>query len=195
MDDEWWREGFRAAIENGFDPPQVGEVFESLKARINLVSVVSPDLGIPGLGQSGMKEFLSTTFSGEESQSEFQSTDLAALLESFIGETRFGWLDEIVPLRFKLENGPVLKLRYSAESDPDCGEASSPEVDVRLHQMLGCTQHPFVCEGLVAVQLQLRDPKGGVLDRTFDWPGWRAAELPGHRVRLQKKFPQEFPQL
>jgi ATP-dependent helicase HrpB len=194
MDDPWWREEFQAAIENGFDPPGADEAFMTLKARINLVAVVSPDLGVPGLGQTGMKEFLAKTFSGEETQEQVERMDLIAALQSFMGETRFGWLDEIVPLRFEMKSGTFLKLRYSPESDPDRGEARNPEADVRLHQIMDCTEHPFACEGLAAVRLHLRDPKGAVIDRTFDWLGWKTSELPGYLPRLRAKFPQEFPE-
>jgi hypothetical protein len=193
MDDPWWREEFQSAIENGFDPPAADEAFIAMKARINLVAVVSPDLGVPGLGQNGMKEFLAKTFSGEETPEQVERMDLIAALQSFMGETRFGWLEEIVPLRLEMESGIFLKLRYSPESDPDRGEACNPEADVRLHQIIDCTEHPFACEGLAAVHLHLRDPKGGVIDRTFDWPGWKASELLEHLPRLRLKFPQEFP--
>ena len=192
MDDDWWQEEFRAAIEQGIDPPHADDVFQALRARINLVCVVSPDLGYAELGCAGMKAFLAATFTGDETRGEAEGKDLVQALVEFVGETKIGWLAEIAPERFELENGPKLKLRYSTDTDPDRGEASAPEADVRIHQMLDCSEHPFVGEGLVAVNLCLRDPKGNRVDHTFDWPRWKREELPVHMDRLRDKFPAEF---
>jgi len=163
------------------------DVFEELRARINLVCVVSPELGFPDLGYSGFRSFLEQILTGIESP---ETVDASLELQRIVGGSKLRWLDEIVPSRWIISGEQKIKLRYSLETDPSEGHAIAPEADVRIADLLDVDEHPFVCEGRVAVRLWLRDPKGKRLDSTFDWPVFREGEYQSFKDDLTRKFPE-----
>lgn len=146
--------------------------FEQLRARINLVCVASPDLGFPPLNEAGMRDFLIGVFDAVE---EIAAVNLRAALLRFVGKERFHWLAEITPTSWRV-GGAVIAIAYSAETDPGEGVAFSPVARVQESLLDSVDDHPFVCEGHVALGLQLLDGEGGLLGETLDWSGYRSAK-------------------
>lgn len=169
--------------------PQFDRRMEQICARVNLVCVVSPDLGYRPLDGEGIVEFLTHSLVGIVDEDAARTVNLNAALGQWLGAERLGWLDEIVPASLPLPDGSKTELRYSLESDPRRGTAASPECEVALASVLDWKFHPFVCEGLAAVQLNLLDPAGSRLATVFDLPGFLKRELPGLLPRLRASFP------
>ena len=167
--------------------PGLDEEFAELRARINLVSVVSPELGFPDLGFKGYRSFIERSLTAAEDP---MTLNVAFALEEEVGGSRLKWLEEIVPRHWGIPDGPKIHLRYSMETEPAEGQAIAPDADVRLADLLDVGFHPFVCEGRVAVNLWLRDPKGNRIDSTYDWPTYRGSEYGRLREGLGKKFPE-----
>lgn len=185
-EDQALQELVDAVVYGEIPLPGLDDAFGELRSRINLLCVVSPELGFPDLGHTGFRSFLETILRDVEDPA---AVDAAAALEELISGSRLRWLDEIVPVHWVVAEGVKVKLRYSAETDPAEGHAIAPEADVRLADLLAVDVHPFVCEGRVAVRLWLRDPKGKRLESTFDWPAFRAGEYQALRDGLIRKFP------
>ena len=66
----------------------------------------------------------------------------------------------------------VIAIEYSAETDPGEGLGLSPLVRVQESLLEAVDYHPYVCEGRVALRLQLLDEQGALLGETLDWPGY-----------------------
>lgn len=154
--------------------PGMDESFMQLLARINLVCVASPELGYPAFDEAGLRAFFRSVVEGSE---EPEKVDARGALAEFVGEVRLGWLDEIVPVRWRLGKDGGFDLRYAAETNPGEGAAFSPVAEVKAEDLTEMRDHPFVCEGRVAVRLRLLDAKGKFLEETLDWPGYSASMI------------------
>jgi hypothetical protein len=146
--------------------PGMDEIFDQLLARINLVCVASPELDYPCLDFEGLRKFFRYALAGRE---EPDQVDVGAALAAFVGQAKMRWLDEIVPRRWRLGDAAGFDLQYSAETNPGEGVALSPIGTVRVSQLGGLRDHPFVCEGRVAVRLRLLNDDDSLLEETLDW--------------------------
>lgn len=152
--------------------PGMDEEFFQLVARINLVCVASPDLDYPSLDECGLRRFFRFAVAGK---GQPEQVDARRALEEFVGSVKLGWLDEIVPRQWRLENGVRVDLEYSPETNPKEGTAFSPTGELPVSGLEGTRDHPFVCEGRVAVRLRLTDERGLRLGETLDWPSYSAS--------------------
>ena len=141
------------------------EDFEQLIARINLVHIASPEIGFPPLNEAGRREF----FGQALKECPLDEFELIPALAAFVGEGRLQWLDEIVPRTWKAGERSI-PLEYSHETDPGEGVAFAPTARVEARDLAEVDYHPFVCEGRVAVRIELIDRRGRRGDETYDWP-------------------------
>ena len=110
---------------------------------------------------------------------EAQAAPLIHAFHQHLEKGQVSWLDELVPLAIPWPSGGTIKLSYVNES---------PEAQVKLQECFALTAHPTLCEGRLAVQLQLCTPDGKRLTTTTDWPSFVAREWPKHRQAVAKKF-------
>ena len=59
---------------------------------------------------------------------------------------------------------------------------------MKLQECFALKEHPTVCEGRLAVILNLCTPDGKHLAATTDWPAFQVREWPKHRQAVAKKF-------
>ena len=159
-----------SAVYGELNLPGWEKAFEQLIARINLVHIASPEIGLPPMDEAGRREFFRHAFQKCPQLDEFE---LIPALDAFVGAGRLQWLDEIVPCHWKVGEHSI-PLEYSHETDPGEGVAFAPTARVEAGQLAGVDYHPFVCEGRVAVRIELIDRRGRRLDETFDWPAYQA---------------------
>jgi len=93
-------------------------------------------------------------------------------------------VDELAPSAIAWPNEKKQKLLYSEDL-----ALNPPELQVKLHECFGATEHPRLCEGRVSVKTWLCQPDGKRIQSTSDWPQFRAGEYPKLKPALQKKFP------
>src|SRR5207245_853055 len=98
-----------------------------------------------------------------------------------IGKERMAWLDELAPASITTPDGKKAKLQYTSQE--------GPELQVKLHEILGWTEHLRVLEGKVPVKLWLATPEGKRIEPTLDWPTYKKSNYPKLKPALQKKFP------
>ena len=163
----------RAFSEGRLVLPQFDDEMWQLCARVNLVCVVSPDLDYPPMDGQGIEAFLVGAFADSEDESAVRGLHLRDAFREFAGETKFGWLNEIVPPELKLPNGEVATMLYSMETEPRRGEAIPPEVWIQPETIRDWDFHPYICEGLVAVKIVLCDSRQRRISETFDWPTFK----------------------
>lgn len=161
-----------AAVYGELNLPGWDDAFEQLIARINLVHVASPELGFPPLNEAGRRAFFEGAFKDGPKLDDFE---LLPALGAFVGEGKLGWLDDIVPRAWRVGE-QAIALEYSHETDPGEGVAFAPTARVEQRILADVDYHPFVCEGRVAVRLELVDRRGRRLGETFDWPAYQAAK-------------------
>ena len=156
------------------DLPGMDDDFFQTLARINLVCVASPELEYPAFDESGLRRFFRYALAGRE---EPEATDATEALREFVGPVRMGWLDDIVPRKWELDGGETVELRYARETNPGEGTAFSPVGSIKLGALSDVDDHPYVCEGRVAVRLRVLDGQGRLLEETLDCSGYSASRM------------------
>ncbi len=171
----------QAHLKGYFECPNFDHSVKQLIHRANFVARTLPELDFPAFDQSRIAKCLSDAFRGQTLAKEAQAASIEPAFKAELGKERMAWLDELAPVSILSFDGKRLKLQY-APDDP-------PELQVKLHEIFGWTEHPRVCEGRAPVKLWLAFPDGKRLEATGDWPAYRKSVYPKHKPILQKRFP------
>jgi ATP-dependent helicase HrpB len=168
-------------MEGAFELPALNHELKQFIARVNLVSRVLPELEFPPFTQEALRIRLGEAFSGLSLAKEAQAQPLNDTLKRHLAKEQVTWLDELAPTSMTLGDGRKVKLLY-VEND-------LPEVNVKLHECFGLSEHPCVCEGKAPVRLWLCSPDGKRIEPTTNWPKFRQENYPKIKSTLTKKFP------
>ncbi len=179
----------KAYLKHYFELPLLNHELKQWLARINLVSLVMPELELPPADAKFVEAFLTRAFAGLTLVKEAQATPLLDKFAEFFGRERREWIDELAPLTLPLLDDKRLKLTYPEKPLDDEDEPNSPEAQVKLHEIFAVKTHPHICEGCLPVKLWLCAPDGKRLESTFNWPAFKANTYPRLRAGLKQKFP------
>jgi ATP-dependent helicase HrpB len=166
-----------------FELPLFSHDLKQFIARVNLIAHAAPDLEFPPYDDAALRKTLGRAFAGLTLAKEAQAIDLKQAIRSHLAPEQIAWVDELAPTAVAWPGEKKVKLLYS----DDAGEG--PELQVKLHECFGASDHPRICEGRVPVKVWLCSPDGKRLASTTDWPTFRAKEYPKLKPALQKKFP------
>ena len=169
-----------AYASGAFDLPKLDHRLKQFTARVNLVHATMPELDFAPFDEAAMTASLARAFSGLARVKEAQDAPLMPAFHQHLEKGQSSWLDELLPLSISWVDDRSVKVSYVNES---------PEAQVKLKDCFALEEHPAVCEGQIAVLLNLSTPDGKRIASTADWAHFRARELPKHRKVLAKKFP------
>jgi ATP-dependent helicase HrpB len=179
-----------AAYAKGyFELPLFNHEIKQTIARVNLVSIVMPELELAPFDAAALSQCLARAFEGLFLAKEAQATPLRDVLFNFIGKDRLEWLNEAAPLTIAWPEGRNLKLLYPEEPRDKDAQPNPPELQIKLQDAFRLTDHPRICEGRLPVKLWLCAPDGKRLEATTHWPAFKANTYPKLKPALQKKFP------
>ncbi len=179
-----------AAYAKGyFELPLFNHEVKQTIARVNLVSIVMPELELPPFDAAALAQCLARAFEGLTLAKEAQAAPLRDVLFNFIGKDRLEWLAEIAPLTIAWPDGRNLKLLYPEEPRDKEGRPGPPELQIKLQDAFRLTEHPRICEGRLPIKLWLCGPDGKRLEATANWLAFKTNSYPKLKPSLQKKFP------
>jgi ATP-dependent helicase HrpB len=178
-----------AYVKGYFELPLFNHEIKQTIARVNLVSIVTPELELPPFDAAALSQCLARAFEGLSLAKEAQATALREVLFNFIGKDRLEWLNEAAPLTIPWPDGKNLKLLYPEEPRDKDAQPNPPELQIKLQDAFRLTDHPRICEGRLPIQLWLCTPDGKRLQETSNWPAFKANTYPKLKPALQKKFP------
>jgi ATP-dependent helicase HrpB len=170
----------KAHLGGAFELPLLTHDIKQFIARVNLVCRAMPELEFPPLDRTALGERLAEAFAGSMLAKEAQGKPLDKAIRKHLAPEQLTWLDELAPPHIPWPDGRKLKLLYTDEGPP--------EVNVKLHECFSLSEHPFACEGKVAVKLWLCSPDGKRIEATTNWPKFRAESYPKLKPTLSKKF-------
>ncbi|MGC6483693.1 MAG: ATP-dependent helicase HrpB [Synechococcus sp.] len=90
-------------------------------------------------------------------------------------------VDQLLPQRIAIPSGRNARLRYSDQE---------VVLAVKLQEMFGCVQGPFVLGGSVPVTLELLSPAGRPLQRTQDLAGFWTGSYRDIRREMRGRYPK-----
>jgi ATP-dependent helicase HrpB len=172
-----------------FELPLFNHEVKQFIARVNLVTVVLPELEFPPFGDAATAACLARAFEGLNLAKEAQARPVRESFVQHLASEQRAWLDELAPTSIPWPDGRKPKLQYAEAARNERGEANPPEVQVKLQECFALKEHPRVCEGRLPVKLWLCGPDGKRLEATMDWPAFKAASYPKLKLALQKKYP------
>ncbi len=172
-----------------FELPLINHELKQFMARVNLVCAARLELEFPPFDEPAISACLARAFRGLSLVKEAQATHLREEFLRHLAKEQLEWLDELAPLTILWHDGRKLKLLYPENARDEDGEASSPELQVKLQECFPLKEHPHICEGRLPVKLWLCTPDGKRLESTFNWPAFKASTYPKLKSGLQKKFP------
>lgn len=175
--------------KNYFELPLFNHEVKQFIARVNLLCAVSPELDFPPFDEPALVSCAARAFNGLTLAKEAQGTPLRDVFLHHLAPEQRGWLDELVPVSIPWLEGKRARLLFADAARDGDGEPNSPELQVKLHEVLQLKEHPRLCEGKLPVKLWLCAPDGKRLEATFDFPAFKKISYPKLRPQLQKKYP------
>ena len=129
-------------------------------ARVRLVARTFPELELPAFDAAGKLECLSRALSGTLLYKEAKERPLVPVFRNRLDAVQRDFVNDLAPEAVTLSNGKRCKLVYSDDAPP--------AITVKLHEIFGVKEHPRVCDGKLAVLIQLAAPDGKRLETTQD---------------------------
>jgi ATP-dependent helicase HrpB len=178
-----------AFAKGWFELPLLTHDLKQFIARVNLIATASPELEFPAFDRPGLVNALTKAFSGLTLVKEAQAAQLREAVHAHLASEQRGWLDELAPTTIQWGGGKPLKLLYPEEALDEDGVPNSPEIQVKLHEVLQQRDHPSICEGKLPVKIWLCAPDGKRLESTTNWPAFKANTYAKLKHTLAKKYP------
>jgi ATP-dependent helicase HrpB len=179
---EAWSKGW-------FELPMLNHELKQFIARVNLVCAALPELEFPPLDKPALVNAMAKAFSGMTLVKEAQAAPLREALYAHLAPEQRGWLDELAPPAVTWSGTKPIKLLYPEEPADEDELVNSPEIQMKLHEVLQQREHPHICEGKVPVKIWLCAPDGKRLEATTNWPAFKANTYPKLKATLAKKYP------
>jgi len=141
-----------------------------------------PDLSTPTLLMTNA-EWLRPYLADIEVPEDLLEIDLLVILQKFLDTNQLERLEALAPATIILPDGSEMELMYAANGAP-------PVLEIRLQDVLGWMQQPFVDSGEMLVELHLLTPDLKPLVVVSDLAKFWQEEYPKLRPMLVEKFPQ-----
>jgi ATP-dependent helicase HrpB len=178
-----------AYAKGWFELPMLTHELKQFIARVNAVAAALPELEFPPLDKPALVKALATAFSGLTLVKEAQAAQLREALHAHLAPEQRAWLDEVAPTAIAWGGGKPIKLLYPEEALDEDGIPNSPEIQVKVHEILQQREHPHIGEGKIPVKIWLCAPDGKRLEATTNWPAFKANTYPKLKAALAKKYP------
>jgi ATP-dependent helicase HrpB len=172
-----------------FELPMLNHELKQFIARVNVVCGALPELEFPPFDKPALVIALAKAFSGMTLVKEAQAAPLRDAVQAHLAPEQRAWLDELAPTAITWSAPKPLKLLYPEEALDEDGVVNSPEIQVKLHEVLQQREHPHICEGKMPVKIWLCAPDGKRLEATTNWPAFKANTYPKLKSALAKKYP------
>jgi ATP-dependent helicase HrpB len=128
------------------------------------------------------RQFAQAATFGKVSLAEVLESDLVELLESVFDRQSLREFESAAPREFTAPSGFRHPIDYS--------EGHAVYVEVRLQEMFGLTQHPFVLNGRVPITFRLLGPNFRPVQVTSDIAGFWTGAYHEVRKELRARYPK-----
>ena len=112
----------------------------------------------------------------------FRRIDLLEPLEALLTWTQRKDLERLAPTHLTVPSGSRIRLDYET--------AEQPVLSVKLQEMFGCQETPFIAGGKVPVMLHLLSPAGRPVQVTQDLASFWATTYQEVKRELRGRYPK-----
>ncbi len=139
-----------------------------------------PDVSDEALSAS-LDEWLPVWLGGLDSLKALSRLDLLKILHGLLDYQQQVALDRLLPLKYTVPSGSSIALEY-AENDV--------RLAVKLQEMFGCTEHPAIADGQLALKVELLSPARRPVQITSDLPGFWSTSYRAVRSEMAGRYPK-----
>jgi ATP-dependent helicase HrpB len=154
----------------------------AFQARLALISKIFPEVNLPEIGDSEIRESVEQLCSKKRSLEELESFSLLNILMDRLNERQRASIRREAPERIKLKSGRAVKIHYEA--------AKGPWIESRLQDFFGTFSTPAICAGRVPLTIHLLAPNQRAVQVTQDLAGFWKNHYPAVRRELQRRYPK-----
>jgi ATP-dependent helicase HrpB len=162
--------------------PLEAEDVASLRARVACLRAWRPDLALPDLGETTIREILPILAHGRRSFAELRRAPLIDHLRGRLTHEQQRMLDREAPERIQVPSGSRLRLRYEP--------GRPPVLAVRIQELFGLRETPRVAAGRVKVLLHLLAPNQRPQQITDDLSSFWRNTYPQVRAEYRRRHPR-----
>lgn len=156
-----------------------------LRKRITYVRA-SGDKHLPDVSDQmldiTLNEWLAPFVAGRMSLAAVDSTCLGDALATLLPYDAASRLDRLAPSHFVAPTGSRVAIDYGAET--------GPTVSVRVQELFGLSAHPAICDGRIALTLELLSPAQRPIQITKDLPGFWAGSWTDVKADMKGRYPR-----
>jgi ATP-dependent helicase HrpB len=128
---------------------------EVWQARVMSLRKWRPEEDWPDVGEeyllNTIESWLAPYTTGVTKQTDWQRLDLEKILSSILPWHLLNKLDVLVPLRFSVPSGSLIRIKYFIDG-------STPVMEVRLQEVFGLLETPRINEGRTRLLMHLLSP-------------------------------------
>ncbi len=150
-----------------------------LVARLRLANRIDPEQW-PAPDVTALVSMLSDSSSA-------RTRSALPLVKRLVDQSPRAWMfDDLFPTSLTLQSGSSRSIRYRDEH----GDDVTPTMRVRVQDLFGTLQHPTICEGRVALRLELLSPADRLVAVTDHLNRFWDVGYPGVRAELRGRYPK-----
>lgn len=159
------------------------EAARRMQARVELLRHEGselPDFSDDGL-MARLDDWLLPHLNGVKTAEGLKKFDLTNALRASLGWDETQLLDRLAPAAFETPMGRKAPIDYSGEA---------PEIQVRLQEMFGVTEHPGIGPRRLPLRITLLSPAQRPVQTTMDLPGFWATSYADVRKDMRGRYPR-----
>ncbi|HKJ03995.1 MAG TPA: ATP-dependent helicase C-terminal domain-containing protein, partial [Geopsychrobacteraceae bacterium] len=119
-----------------------------------------------------------------KNRSDLKRLNLLPALQSLFDWSQLQRLDKLAPERLKVASGSSIRLQYSMDNPP--------VLAVKLQEMFGQADTPYIADGRIAVQLHLLSPAGRPLQVTQNLRSFWDEVYPEIKKEMRGRYPKHL---
>ena len=187
LDDRQWRNPPEGAVlgalldgvrDLGIEVFDWTEPSRRLRARIALAGLA--DVSDTGL-LTALEDWAAPFLTGLSKAEQLRKWAPKQALEAWIGWDGMRQLDAIAPASWQSPLGRAVPIDYSGDV---------PEISLRLQEVFGATEHPWIGPDRVPLKLTLLSPAGRPVQVTTDLPGFWDGSYEDVRKDMRARYPK-----
>ncbi len=156
-------------------------------SRVNLVSSRCPEYEVPAIDEESKLLMLEQICAGATSYKQIKDRKVWPVLGEWLPPHLNAALDRLAPERIELSSGKEARVHYQ--------EGEKPKLSVLIQHLFGLEDSPKICDGRVAVVIEILAPNHRPVQVTENLAGFWTGSYPAVRAQLRGRYPKhEWPE-
>jgi ATP-dependent helicase HrpB len=154
---------------------------DSWLRRVDCVRESCPELNLPEFTEEDRRLVVNEFCQGSVSYKEIKELEVWPFLKVWLSTEQRSLIEKLAPKKIILSNGREINIIY---------EESGPKISIVLQKLYDVMSVPTICNGRVAVLVEILGPNHRPVQRTEDLAGFWESSYPEIRKQLKGRYPK-----